>query len=192
MKFLNRINNYLNNTLFIKRGFQAIGDECKIGKNSYFQNKKYIEIGNGTTILANARLQSYAHLTKNPGFIKIGNNCYIGFYFSALAGADIEIEDNVLIASHVLISSENHSIDPESKIPYMDQPLDCASVKIGEGTWIGEKAIILPGVKIGKKCVIGAGSIVTKSIPDFSIAVGNPAKVIKEYNFDTHEWEKRS
>ena len=49
-----------------------------------------------------------------------------------------------------------------------------------------------PGVKIGKKCVIGAGSIVTKSIPDFSIAVGNPAKIIKEYNFDTHEWEKRS
>ena len=43
---------------------------------------------------------------------------------------------------------------------------------------------------MGKKCVIGAGSIVTKDIPDFSIAVGNPAKVIKKYNFETHKWEK--
>mgnify|MGYP004475547405 FL=1 len=190
MRFLCKINNYLNNNIFLNRGFGKIGNNSKVGKNSYFQNKKNIRIGNNTTILDNARLQSYAHLTKNPGYIDTGSGCYIGFYFSALAGANIIIEDNVLIASHVLISSENHSIDPESEIPYMDQPLQCAPVRIGNGTWIGEKCIILPGVQIGEKCVIGAGSIVTKSIPDFSIAVGNPAKVIKKYNFKTHKWEK--
>lgn len=190
MYSISRINDYLNNKIFLKRGFASIGNNSNIGKKSYFQNKKYIEIGKDTTILSHARLQSYAHLTDTPGYIKIGDGCYIGFYFSALAGANIIIEDNVLIASHVLISSENHSIDPESEIPYMNQPLQCSPVEIGEGTWIGEKVIILPGVQIGKKCVVGAGSVVTKSIPDFSIAVGNPAKVIKKYNFLNHKWEK--
>ena len=187
---LHRLNNFINNKIFIRRGFYSIGKNCYIGKKAYFQNKQYMSIGDNTTLLSYARLQSYAHLTEIPGHIIIGNNCYIGFYFSALAGADIIIEDNVLIASHVLVSSENHSINPESKIPFMNQKLQCSPIRIGEGTWIGEKVIILPGTNIGKKCVIGAGSVVTKSIPDYSIAVGNPAKVIKKYNFKTHEWEK--
>ena len=72
----------------------------------------------------------------------------------------------------------------------MDQPLNSKAINIGDGCWLGEKVCVLPGVTIGKKCIIGAGSIVTKSIPDFSIAVGNPAKVIKKYNFETHKWDK--
>ncbi|MBM6879749.1 acyltransferase [[Clostridium] spiroforme] len=185
-----RINAFLNNHVFIKRGFRYLGKGCHIGKKSYFQNKHNISIDEETQILDYARLQSYSHLTKIPGEIIIGKRCYIGFYFSALAGSNIVIEDNVLIASHVIITSENHSIDPENSLYYMDQPLQCRPVKIKEGSWIGEKAIILPGVEIGKKCIIGAGSVVTKSIPDYSIAVGNPAKVIKKYNFSKHTWEK--
>ena len=89
-----------------------------------------------------------------------------------------------------MISSENHGMDPESEKSYMRQPLVSKPVSIGDGCWIGEKVCILPGVTIGKKCVIGAGSVVTKSIPDYSIAVGNPAKVVKQYNFETQHWEK--
>ena len=63
-------------------------------------------------------------------------------------------------------------------------------VFIGEGSWIGEKVCILSGVSIGKKCIIGAGSVVTKSIPSYSIAAGNPAKVLKVYNFESKRWEK--
>lgn len=96
----------------------------------------------------------------------------------------------MLIASHVMISSENHGTDPESDTPYMNQPLITKPVSIGDGCWIGEKVCILPGVNIGKKCIIGAGSVVTKSIPDYSIAAGNPARVIKKYSYETHNWEK--
>lgn len=71
----------------------------------------------------------------------------------------------------------------------MDQKLSCKNVIIDDGCWIGEKVCILPGVRIGKKSIIGAGAIVTKSIPDYSIAVGNPARVIKYYNFDKKRWE---
>lgn len=187
---LERVNNYLNNKLFRKRGFGSIGRGSKIGKRAYFQNKQHIYIGDKTTILSGSRLQSYSHLVKEIPKIKIGNHCYIGFGFSVLAGADITIGDRVLIASNVLIASENHSIDPESDIAYMDQKLVTAPVVIGEGSWVGEKVIILPGVTVGKKSVIGGGSVVTKSIPDYCIAAGNPARVIKKYNFKKHEWEK--
>lgn len=156
-------------------------------------NEKNISIGDDTTILTNSRLAVYGDCCeKEKTVIKIGNRCYIGFGFSALAVATgrIKIGDDVLIASNVLVTNENHGIDPESQIPYMDQPLSCNDVEICEGCWIGENVGILPGVTIGKKSIIGAGSIVTKSIPDYSIAVGNPARVIKQYNFEKHEWIK--
>ncbi len=168
-----------------------------IGKNSFVHNPcchddytNLVSIGDNTQILANSRIQLYPYLVDATPHIRIGNRCYIGFYFSILAGADIHIGDDVLIASNVLITSENHSIDPESSVAYMNQKLQGKSVNIGNGTWIGEKVVILPGVTIGKKCVVGAGSVVTKSIPDYSIAVGNPARVIKKYSFEEHTWKK--
>ena len=128
--------------------------------------------------------------SKQP-LINIGNNCYIGFGFTILAGtgAKINIGNDVLIASNVLITNENHGINPDDLNEYMNQKLYCKNVSIGDGCWIGEKVCILPGVNIGKKCVIGAGAIVTKSVPDYSIAVGNPARVIKKYDFNKHSWE---
>ena len=62
-------------------------------------------------------------------------------------------------------------------------------MEIGEGTWLGEGVCVI-GAKIGKGCVIGANAVVTKDIPDYSVAVGSPAKVIKKYNSDTKRWEK--
>ena len=148
-----------------------------------------ISIGSNTKILHHSRIQSFGQ--KNDKLqVKIGNCCYICSYFSLLNASTITIGDNVLIASHVMITSENHCMDPESELPYMDQPLDTKPIEIGNGCWIGEKVCILPGVKIGEKAIIGAGSVVTKSIPNYSIAVGNPAKVIKRYDFKTHSWVK--
>ena len=80
-------------------------------------------------------------------------------------------------------------MDPENQLPYAKQPLLTAPVTISEGCWIGEKAMILPGVTIGKKCIIGAGSVVTKSVPDYCMAMGNPAVVKKMYSFETKKWE---
>lgn len=147
-----------------------------------------ISIGADTTILANSRLQVYNYLSEGNARIKIGKHCYITHRFCVLAGADITIGDDVLIASDVTIVSENHSFDPEDKIPYMDQKLKSAPVAVGGGTWIGQGVIILPGVTIGERCVIGAGAVVTKDVPAYSVAAGNPAKIIKRYDFEQHEW----
>lgn len=171
-----------------KKQFGAYGENSIIGYPSILAGMGDMYIGCRTTIHAYSRLQNYYQDDNNPS-IRIGNHCYIGYYFSILNASSVTLGNDVLIASHVLISSENHGVDPELEMPYMDQPLISKPVIIGDGCWIGEKVCVLPGVSIGKKCIIGAGSIVTKSIPDYSIAVGNPAKVIKKYNFNTHQWD---
>lgn len=168
----------------------------KFGKNSVLyrplciRGKDKIYVGDNTIILNNVRIQTYNDLTGLDSKVVFGSNCYIGYNNSFLAGADIVLEDGVLLASNILITSENHSINPETHTYYMDQSLKYAPVYIKEGTWVGERVCILPGVSIGKKCVIGAGSVVTKSIPDYSVVVGSPSKVIKQYDFLKHEWVK--
>lgn len=177
-------------TALYTKKFEKFGHDSVLYHPLCIRGRENICIGNQTTILNGVRMQVYNDLTGKQSKIKIGDNCYIGYNNTFLAGGNITLEDGVLMASNILISSENHSINPESPDYYMNQKLSCAPIIVGEGTWIGEKVSILSGVTIGKKCVIGAGSIVAKDIPDFSIAVGSPAKVIKKYNFNTHEWEK--
>ena len=114
----------------------------------------------------------------------MGQNC------SIMSADSVIIEDNVLMASYITIVNENHGMNVEDNCSYRRQPLTTAPVLIKEGAWIGERCCILSGVTIGKKSIIGSGSVVNKSVPDYCIAVGNPAKVIKKWNFDTHQWEK--
>jgi len=94
-------------------------------------------------------------------------------------GALIEIQDYVLIGSGVHIYTSNHRFSDRSREIYFQGHNSAEKVTIRTGAWIGAGSILLPGVEVGCNSVIGAGSIVTKNIPDFCIAVGNPAKVIK-------------
>lgn len=174
-----------------KREFASFGEGSIISRPLIpIANKHLITIGSNTTILPGLRLQLYPELVDTLPHVSIGSNCYMGYNISILAGADIRIGDNVLMASNILLSSENHGMDPESDVPYMSQALMSERVEIGDGCWIGERAMIMPGVKIGVKSIIGAGSVVTKNVPDYCVAVGNPAKIIKKYDFNTHRWEK--
>ncbi len=117
--------------------------------------------------------------------IYIGNNVIIrpnSIIFAEPSGEQgkIFIEDNCLLGSGVHIYASNHSFNnPDVDIFYQGQQ-EGKDVKLMKGCWIGANSIILPGVVIGKNCVIGAGSVVTNSIPDFCVAVGNPARVIKK------------
>lgn len=155
---------------------------------------KYMDlvgIGNNTHILPFSRIQCFPDKNSAP-YIKIGSNCVLGFFTTILCAGDakVEIGDYVLMASHILIAAENHGMDAGSDLYYIQQPLEGKSVSIGDGCWIGEKVIILSGVKIGRKTIIGAGSVVANDIPPYSIAVGNPARVIKHWNTEKNCWKK--
>ncbi len=99
----------------------------------------------------------------------------------------IEIGMGTIIAHEVQILSSNHNYDSDDleSLPY-DRRFDCKKVVIGEYVWIGARAIILPGVTIGSGAVIGAGSVVTKDIPECAVVGGNPARVIKYRNRDVY------
>lgn len=108
--------------------------------------------------------------------IEIGENFYSNHNLVILDGAKVEIGDNVFIAPNCCITTAGHPINIDER----NRGLEYAyHIKIGNNVWIGAGANILPGVTIGDNVTIGAGSVVNKSIPANSIAVGNPCKVIK-------------
>lgn len=124
---------------------------------------------------------------KNIITLLIGNNVQIGHFSHIIAKNRVIIENSVLIADKVYISDCEHEfLDIDN--PILDQGLRyVGDVLIGEGSWIGENVCII-GAKIGKHCIIGANAVVNKDIPDYSIAVGVPAKVVKKYDFNIKGW----
>ena len=107
-----------------------------------------------------------------PKNVKIGNGVTVMNGALMMAAGGITIEDKVMIAANVQLISNNHD-------PYIREILTCKPILIKYGAWVGAGATILPGVTVGKYAIIGANSVVNKDIPDYAVAVGSPAKVIK-------------
>lgn len=153
---------------------------------------KFLSIGKNVSIAYGARIQtfeSYAGQKHHPKLV-IEDNVCIQPYFSALLEDNLFIGHDTIIAQNCSFITNNHGMDAESQLPYGQQQLTTAPITVGAACWIGQNVTILPGVEIGKKCIVAAGSVVTKSIPPYSIAAGIPAKVIKKWNFTTHRWEQ--
>ena len=122
-----------------------------------------------------------------PASLKIGDGCVFGYNNHVTAVRNVVIGDNVLTANNVYISDNMHSYE-NIAIPIINQPVQFKkAVVIGAGSWIGENACII-GASIGKNCVIGANAVVTQDIPDFSVAVGIPAVVIRHYDQTLQKW----
>lgn len=142
-------------------------------------NKKFKKFGQNSEFRAGA----YAIVCSK---ISIGNNVIIRpntmlfAYPSSNEDGSIIIEDDVMIGSGAHIYVSNHKYESSATSIVNQGHTLPKTVVLKVGSWIGANAIILPGVTIGKNSIVGAGSIVTKSVPDFCVAVGNPAKVIKE------------
>ena len=161
------------------------------------RGKRYIRYGKNFTTGVGCRIEAYKFFDYIPE-MKIGNNVQINDYVHLSCANSLIIGDNVLIASKVYISDLNHGNYSFSKDFEHSNPEEIAKerriftkpVKICENVWLGENVSVLPGTVIGKNSIIGANSVVSKNIPENCIAVGNPAKVIKKYNFETKKWEK--
>ncbi len=152
-----------------------ISGNISIGSNVLIQYKSWIE-ANPLTGESNAELI-------------IGNGCAIGHFNEIYATKSIVIEDNVLTADRVYISDNLHGYE-NLDIPIIHQSIkQNGTVRIGEGSWLGVGVCVI-GANIGKHCVIGANAVVTHDIPDYSVAVGIPAKVIKRYDFNEKKWIK--
>jgi lipopolysaccharide O-acetyltransferase len=160
----------------------------------------------------------YPSTIRSLGLIKVGKNCRFGRYSTIeLFNSDCELSigdgfrsnsylhigvqssvvigKNVLVASGVYISDHSHGAysNFESSDPFIapvHRKLFAAPIVIGDNVWLGEKVAILPGVRVGNGVIVGAGAVVTKDVPDYSIVAGVPAKVIKRYDFASSTWRQ--
>ena len=109
--------------------------------------------------------------------IEVGRNFFANYNCTMLDVAKITIGDNCFMASNVAVYTAGHPIHPDSRNSMYEYGIP---VTIGDNVWIGGNTVICPGVTIGSNCVIGAGSVVTRDIPDWSVAAGNPCRVIRK------------
>lgn len=160
------------------------------------RNSNNIVFNKGFTCGYHCRFEAIAYHDA-IGNIIFGEQCRLGDNVHIAAASKVTLGNHVLIASHVFITDCSHGIYT-SAVPTTNPSLDIPNnreivaqeTKIGNHVWIGENVVILIGVTIGDGCIIGAGAVVTKDIPNNCIAVGNPAKIIKKYNSTTNMWEE--
>lgn len=137
------------------------------GRDASIDIKDRVSIGRYTTVAA-----KYGSITLSPG-------CNIGSYCRVATNSKIEIGESVLVGAYCYIGPGNHTESPEGA-PLISQPMDIkGGVTIGDHAWLGARVTVLDGVTIGKHAIIGAHSLVTEDVPDWAVAVGTPAKVIK-------------
>ena len=138
-------------------------------------------VGNYTTI------EDFSTINNGVGGVAIGSNTRVGMG-NVIIGP-VTIGNNVILAQNIVISALNHNYK-NVEIPIHLQGETVTPINIEDDCWIGANVVITAGTTIGKHCIIGGGAVVTKNIPPFCVAVGNPARVIKQYNTETKTWDK--
>lgn len=145
-------------------------------------NEHYIHIGSNTMIgphiALSAGMVPGQECITDP-VVSIGDRCLIGRGSSIVGHLTIEIGDDVWTGPQVYITDQNHGYE-NTALPISRQVQPEQPVRIGSGSWLGAGSVVLPGADIGRNVVIGANSVVTGTIPDYSIAVGAPARVVKQ------------
>jgi acetyltransferase-like isoleucine patch superfamily enzyme len=146
-------------------------------------NENYIHIGVNTMIgehvALSAGMMPGQKCMTNP-VVKIGDRCLIGRGSGIVGHLSIDIGNDVWTGHHVYITDQSHGYEDVSR-PISEQSQPERAVTIGDGSWLGHGVVVLPGAKIGKHVAVGANSVVTGELPDFCVAVGSPARVIKQY-----------
>ncbi|MEC7829121.1 MAG: acyltransferase [Actinomycetota bacterium] len=187
----------LNRTASIGPNDHAARSYKRFGRGSIINwptgnmyGERWISIGEDTMIAADVTLSAgmvpNQEMMTDPVVI-IGDRCLIGRGSAIVGHYRIDIGDDVFTGMNVYITDQNHGYeDPDTPIGIQDPQDD--PVVIGEGSWIGSGAVVLPGARIGKHCVVAANSVVRGTFPSYSVIAGVPAKVVRAY--DGTKWER--
>lgn len=170
--------------------FGGIGSKCIIRRPMFISNPQYIFLGSRVQIRDGVRLEAVVHTRHRTPHLLIGNNVNIEQNVHIVCQGRIVIGNDVSITGNCAIIDATHpyeDIANEQKIGARILDED-SYVEIGDGTFLGFASLIMPNVRIGKRCVIGAHSVVTSDIPDYSVALGTPARVIRRYDPTAEAW----
>lgn len=161
----------------------------KRGKKSviYGNVRKDIVPFNSFILGTRSVIESFSTINNMVGDIIIGSNSRVGLGNTIIG--PVTIGNDVNLAQNITVSGLNHNYkDPNTTI--ISQGVSTSKITIESDVWIGANAVILAGTTIGKHSIISAGCMVNRDIPPFSVAVGNPVRIIKQYDFQKKEWEK--
>jgi acetyltransferase-like isoleucine patch superfamily enzyme len=172
-------------SLHYKLLFNRFGLMSYITKPLYLSGCGNMSIGDKVRIFPHSRLECIGENSS----LSIGDNVSIGPNLNITCAGETRIGNGVTISSNVFITDMDHGYKVIN-IPIMEQENIVKKTIIGSNSFIGTGAVILAGTKLGKQCIIGANTVVRGDYGDYSVLVGNPAKVIKQYNTETKFWEK--
>lgn len=161
----------------------------KKGKYARIRRRSRMDVfpWNNFVLGRNSTIEDFATINNGVGDIIIGDNTRIGLG-NTLIGP-VKVGSNVIFAQNIVCSGLNHGYE-DINTPPKDQPTTSKPIVIEDDVWIGANATVVAGVTIGKHAVVAAGSVVTKDIPPFTVAAGNPARLLKQYNQKTTKWER--
>lgn len=158
-------------------------------KGSIIRNSVRLDVFpyNAFALGCNSIVEDFSTINNGVGHVYIGDKTIIGLG-SVIIGP-VKIGDGVMLAQNIVLSGLNHCYENVDLSPSL-QAVTSNQIFISDDVWIGANVVVTAGVTIGKHSVIGAGSVVTKDVPDFCVAVGNPARVVKKYDSKLGLWTK--
>jgi len=182
----------LKGALIYKPIFGQFGSRSVVRRPLLIHNPQFIHIGDRVFIRDGVRLEALQDKPGRVPMLKIGNDTNIEQNVHIVCHSRVEIGREVSITGHCCIVDVTHPYDDvldPGKLGARIKDED-SFVTIGDASFLGFGAVVLPNVRIGKRCVIGALSVVTTDVPDYSIVAGAPARIIKQYDPETGEWVK--
>ena len=159
----------------------------KRGKNTIVRRNSRLDVFpyNKFDLGDRSTIESFATINNGVGNVIVGAGTIVGI--GSVVIGPVSIGNNVMLAQNIVISGLNHGYTDVAISPSL-QKVECKPIVIQDDVWIGANSVITAGVTLGKHSVIGAGSIVTKDVPEFSVVVGNPAKIIKQFDQLSGDW----
>ena len=139
------------------------------------------ELGDYSTI------EDFCTINNGVGDVIIGSETRIGLG-NVIIGP-VTVGNAVIFAQNIVLSGLNHNYE-DIHLPILKQNVTTAPIKVEDECWVGANVVITAGVTIGKHSVVAAGSVVTKNVPPYSVVVGNPARVIKQFDFEKKQWKR--
>jgi acetyltransferase-like isoleucine patch superfamily enzyme len=163
---------------YLKRRFATLGENVIIGRFRILKGAHKISIADGVIIYpdCSVSVEQSAWDADGPR-IEFGRLSILQSNVTMTCAESIVLEDYASVGTNSLISDNDHIVDG-SHDSVLFTPIKTAPVRLGRGAWVGHNCVILRGVTLGEHCIVGAGSVVTKDVPAYAIAVGSPARVI--------------
>ncbi len=161
------------------RAMERTHPGLRIGEGVEIRSPDRLSVGTDVVIDAGAVLHCGGMAWAPGGGITIGDRSYVGPRCVLFGAGEIRIGSDVLLSPGVVVTSHQHTF-AETEPTIREQPIEFAPVEIGDDVWIGANAVILPGVRLGRGTVVGAGAVVTRDAPPGSVLLGVPARVARE------------